>query len=348
MLICYNLTTNACFQEVTQTLYTLGVETDKGNESLEGGMAELRQRMKGDRIMIRELRQEVKQLNSTIEQLRANISMLTTVGIKNKEARVEAEQRYVKLDKKSSEVIANLKQELKSARETMKNQQTTIHQLLASEKAAKQKYEEVIEELRAKLHVTTKQMELALKQRDKQKAELADVNDKTRKLLKVVDLDNKADNMALSIEHARNLTYVKRRKGGAAVNGLVKDPPQPPITGASHEDTSLKIGMSLPTKGTATQGIQTNAHGSSFVSLSNDSGIHSNETPRLPMEKCEKCNRMYIEQSNFEGACIFHPEGSTLVHEGTDLNVWSCCMSQDTIKGCLKARHVPVVNTHEM
>ena len=58
--------------------------------------------------------------------------------------------------------------------------------------------------------------------------------------------------------------------------------------------------------------------------------------------QCSVCGKHYHEISNFDGACVYHPEDAMKVNEGTEIEVWSCCMSKDTYKGCLKSRHIPI------
>lgn len=55
--------------------------------------------------------------------------------------------------------------------------------------------------------------------------------------------------------------------------------------------------------------------------------------------KCNVCSKQFQEVSNFEGACVFHIDGATKLNVGTELEVWSCCKSGDTYKGCQKGRH---------
>ena len=56
--------------------------------------------------------------------------------------------------------------------------------------------------------------------------------------------------------------------------------------------------------------------------------------------QCVTCGKYYDEISNFEGACLSHQPGACLLNEGTSLEVWSCCKSAETFKGCVKSRHI--------
>ncbi len=238
------------------------------------------------------------------------------------------------------------------------------------------------------------------------KAEMNEVEGRARKLLTSIGLGNDCESLSLMLDHARNLHYAKRKKGGVssrmsssyenldpeqyrrssimrsenvdAFPGLrstaqsrkLNHSPIPstivssPINGESYKERTAsgdnlenvnvfpEISFENSTKfkkssmhllGTSSPTLATSSPNLRAVSPINGQPQRERRASIDYSSKstCAVCDKEYDDISNFEGACLHHAEGATKVNPGTTLEVWSCCMSRDTYRGCVKSRHIP-------
>ena len=151
-------------------------------------------------------------LVATEGQLRDTISMLTGEGI-NLKSQLAAVQ--YKLD----ETRQRLEARVRKLEEQLHLEQTKRTDLERLKKTGDEYLQRRIEhadtelsEYKGKLASATRQLKETIQARNKAKEEVAEVNDKTRKLLSVLQLNNEVGKMGMSIEHARNLMYARKRQ----------------------------------------------------------------------------------------------------------------------------------------
>ena len=199
-------------------------------------------------------------------------------------------------------------------------------------------------------------MAAAVKERDTAREEVTDIQDKTRKLLFKLNLSNEIEDVGLSLEHARNIVYNRRGRRGSVQQATNLPPPGSETPGSSTPNGSV---TSSPRRHSNVASLASNTSRSDrlkkrasingpLIHHTSSDGAHSNKVTSTgglgeAVTRCGVCGKVYAEASNFEGACVNHLSGASKLYEGTKLEVWSCCKSRDTIKGCQLTRHKPDV-----
>ena len=351
---------------VTDMLTAIKFDLDEG--PVEGLLVKVSEIYWKNIDKIKRLNDDIKALKKSTKELRERITMFTEENISLKSELTSTQANYATLLSDSTETIASLTEQLKEERAKSNKLQLALR--TSSTKSSKQ-MESMEEELKAaKMSISKmkKEVGVANRERDAAKEELKEINDRTRKLLISLDLLNNCDSTSLSVDHARNIGYARRRRG----------PNAPPLPAPSEESLALAADLTeriMPDRVLSERGgkgsrelpclpvttsPKADSSSNNVVTLPNskisssDSSSGTGEkvggsvnysrsgTPSEQMGtsmKCRTCGKSYVEASNYEGACLYHQTGATLLNGGTGMEVWSCCKSVDTLKGCLKGRH---------
>ena len=248
---------------VSDTLASLQVEGCSTDGKLEDSLKTLTNKIYLQEKNLVVLAKAKKELEQMVEQLRQKVTMLTESNIRLQQEAQESNETKDQVAKQTGQKTLALEEDLKCEKNltaSLKNKIKTIEHTYSTNIHVMQAE---LDQVKDKLRKTTSQLDKTTKERDTAKNEVRDVNERTRKLLFSLDLsgDIHADNISRSLEHARNMVYVKRRKGSlATMPGGVSNPhvEQEVITEEvnSHSETQVQTPMnndvsnsSLPTNG---------------------------------------------------------------------------------------------------
>ena len=348
---------------VTNTLAI--VHLDGNHETIESGMMELQQRLTSQESQIDVLEEDNHHLKVTVEDLKSKLSIMTLDNIDlrgmNKAMEEKLEAQHISL----SADVSGLQAALQEEQENMAKQKKKTEAAEAMYRKNIVMLESEISSISDQLLTTAKELDSKSKERDKARSELAAVNERTRKLLFKLDMtkDTRAD-ATLALDHARNIMYARRRTSRLA-------PVVPPVdhenstdrseentekgkqnfVGAQSRSSEGSSSMSTPRRGSTSNRRSSNGSHNGLM-IGNGKTFNHNEPLLEHSEEkssehtmtCLVCDKTFQEVSNFDGACIFHLSDAIKLNAGTELEVWSCCKSIDTYKGCQKARHVAAEN----
>ncbi len=348
---------------------------DDGPGALLEGMAEMRTTIDKQKYRIKFLQEEVKKLKEKETEMETTITLLSQENVGLKQGSKAQDARMREQRDENWHKIRKLDMESKAGKTKVGNLEKKLATTEQMYKDTIAKREDEIATLKEKLHAAETQAKQAQNERNKVKEELNDVQNRTRKLLNTLDLSNDIKNSSMSIEHARNISYVRRRRSTAIapqINTLTSNDqpllykreesgtgllpirdsfpppgiPPPVVDSGSTTASSSSLSNSIATKKPKTDfaaitedDIRLEDVSTESVADSRDPGVSKETVPKL---KCVTCGKFYEEVTNFEGACLHHKEGAVLLNEGTELEVWSCCKSAQTFKGCVKSHHVQV------
>ena len=248
---------------VSDTLASLQVEGCSTDGKLEDSLKTLTNKIYLQEKNLVVLAKAKKELEQMVEQLRQKVTMLTESNIRLQQEAQESNETKDQVAEQTGQKTLALEEDLKCEKNltaSLKNKIKTIEHTYSTNIHVMQSE---LDQVKDKLRKTTSQLDKTTKERDTAKNEVRDVNERTRKLLFSLDLsgDIHADNISRSLEHARNMVYVKRRKGSlATMPGGVSNPhvEQEVITEEvkSHSETQVQNSMnndssnsSLPTNG---------------------------------------------------------------------------------------------------
>ncbi|KAI0234930.1 hypothetical protein LSAT2_014691 [Lamellibrachia satsuma] len=303
------------------------------SETVDENISDLRHLLTKQRKSIEDLKDENRKLAATNDDLRGKMTILTDKLITLKSTATSLEHILEQEKQSSKAKLEKLTTKLADAKTKL------------SEAAAKegdylriiQDLEERVESQGERMRHAVREADQAVREREAAEQELHRVNDRTRKLLRKMNLTSSIDNMAFAADYARDIAYaLKRRRNTQPPNsnatpresvfpiGEYSDDSPAPGDSGDHLNTATEIGRRSTLNGDLTQPQSTTQR----------------NTKALWRGKCSVCGRMFAEASNFDGACVFHKPGAERLNDGTGVAVWSCCKSVDTAKGCQKARHV--------
>ena len=345
--------------------------------------------------------------NKAIKSLKDELLKLTQL---NNTLQTQLEELTAKYNTETKDLQQRLSQKESKLVATEKKLQTTEHWHLQSSTSVEHELHQTHETIK----VNRRTIAELTKERDRYKEQTEQLEFKCRRLLNSLNLDNNCDEMTLSLDHARNMSYVRRRKSlqeqpkvylsrrdsrkefKVNVVNQTNDAESPRrntksekdsvnssslITDSdyfSNDNSSVSSNPLKPLKnfkkdssnslnsltsssdfittnpnsnnGTPRNGFRTSnnngsprSNGNGLTYITNPGTENGRITEEEEQPSCVVCGRVYDENSNFEGACVFHKHGAVKLHEGTEMEVWSCCKSVNTIKGCQKARHAPLV-----
>ena len=177
--------------------------------------------------------------------------------------------------------------------------------------------QEEIRLLKEQLARITAELKQTASDRDKSRHELQEISDRTRKLLTTLGMSNDIDSLGLSLDHARNLSYVTRKQNMGAQRRMSGMLPEVNTSESGTDEVTKKLRTDTSTPRTQRA----------------NSILHEERV-------CLVCHRAFSESENFSGACVHHAAGANRLYVGTELEVWSCCKSRDTLKGCVMDKHV--------
>ncbi len=240
----------------------------------------------------------------------------------------------------------------KSLSETTEQNKQLKERLRESGTSSTSQIQELEEQLRQSCEALARASavaDAAVRERDTARKELREQGEKTRKLLFTLGLANDADKASLSLDHARNISYSRRRR--SSVQGKIplplggtnnkREPPNVNLANVTEtgRDFTAHVNAESDRKPSVTQ---PECFYSESVESARDSDLAAsmNGPPTTKNDsRCVVCGKLFSTTSNFDGACVFHGDGAIKLYVGTELEVWSCCRSTDTLKGCLKGRH---------
>ena len=194
---------------MTDLLAVVQFDTDSG--SVEDAIADIKHRLEQQNKIITLLHTQLAEKIQTEQDLRARLSVLTDQNISLKTLYEDGQKENEKQRNKYEHEIKVLKQKLDETTSSLyswrkrhlaseNHHQTTVYSL----KKELQSLNKELAQLRIKY-------DLIVKEYNKSKQELAQVNDKTRKLLVSLDLENQCDDAGVALDFARNIQYTRRK-----------------------------------------------------------------------------------------------------------------------------------------
>ena len=354
-------------QVVTDTLATMPQQMlEDGPNSLADGMVCMKRSIERQKHLMQKLNEEIAEYKANETQLRTSVTFLTEDNMLLKKAREEMEENKKKEQDELNTKIAQLDQNWRWEKATVVKLEKKLETTEKWFRDSVKQMETEIGNLKEKLRLAELQAKEAQTERNVAKEELTQVQDRTRKLLSSLDLNNDISKAAFSVDHARNISYARRRR--PTLNTISASP-------NTLTTTDQPLLYTRKPNGTASLVPQSNNSDSACASTSSKKPKINFETideTNIEIEdvttnskiteqdlktattlnsslnrgatlqpQCSTCGRFYDEISNFDGACLQHQPGATLLNEGTSLQVWSCCKSAETFKGCIKSRHIP-------
>ena len=331
---------------VTHTL--VEIHHDVTHDRLETGLRDLRDIVIRQAHQLVALRKHGGELSAAVRDVRAKMTVLTDANIELKRTNEALQAAH----EKDGECKAH---EVKSLRDLAEERATKIAHIEKKRLKAEHKYQREVRELKSQVSTLTAALiveksavDLVRYDRDKASDELVRISEGTRKLLQKLDLGNDYDNIKVSaaVEHARNSVYNRPRRASKA----------PFRTSENHGENESADGArySMPTvSGALTQlTIANSVTENNPKTISTDDILGQvatinrqvivtelDENATVKLSKCTVCRKIFALNSNFHGACLYHVNGAMKLNEGTAMEIWSCCKSIDTSKGCVKARH---------
>lgn len=303
-------------ESVSHTL----AHTDLDNHSLEEGVNSLQIRLMETTKELANVKAELNQSQLEKENFKVEARQNEDDLKNTKKLLMQTEENMKDSHYKLQNKTFQLQTKVDQQKETIQMLQNKLEESERSKALTKIALEQDAKDLRDKLHSVITSLTDTEKERDSMKTELEDVQDKTRKLLTTLNIRGKhSNNIGLAVDHVRNLSYAKGRRGSLI----------PTESNLSSRRGSTPYANSDPLP-------------SSPDSLATDkstAGLIIQKLQKVDRSSCTRCGKQYDENSNFEGACLRHEQGATLINEGTSLVVWSCCKSVNTMKGCIKSKH---------
>ena len=170
-----------------------------------------------------------------------------------------------------------------------------------------------------------------------------------------VEQSTSPEELPLHTDRCRPKSVVtdKRRERRSSSAGLVdrrpvvtavveQDKSRPSSDGGTHPESALRT-TTIGQPGTDLLSLATKSSESGIGSLtSTNTSTQSPQTGSARNVRCSVCDKSFIKESNYEGACIHHVSGATKLYEGTGLEVWSCCKTSETLKGCQRSKHIAI------
>lgn len=302
-----------------------GMEMDKAHDQISSSLDELRQKLTNRRSGLANLQVEKRQLDEAVESLQKELDFVKSENFALNAENTRMNDQSKLLTREKEEQRQTLEKALKVEKERRMRSEKQLRTVECLNIESNRMTEKGHHQMRAQLNEAVKNLELATEARDAARQELLDIRDKTRKLLFKLNLSNDIEDVSLALEHARDIVY--NRRGKKINTQTPRDSPNPtPFlqSPVPHQSNGMQSSFS-PSPRT-----------SDFASFT----LTNSASPGSSRPLCCKiCGKNYSESSNFEGACVYHLPGAKKIHVGTKLEVWSCCRSRDTMKGCQLGRH---------
>ena len=337
---------------------------EDGQTSLADGMIGMRRMVERQKHLLKNLNEEISEYKANETQLRASITFLTEENLLLKKGREQIEEDMKKEQDELNKKISKLDQDCKWEKATVVKLQKKLETTEIWFKDTVKHMEGEIATLKEKLRAAELQVKEAQTERNIAKEELTKVQDRTRKLLNSLDLNNDVFKTALSVDHARNISYARRRNpkhNTISMSSNTLTATDQPLLYSRKTNGSTTVAVpsdNTEVSNAPTTSIELSSKHKTEVEVIEDGNIETehftdeskamekNLTDSTPYQnpksqlQCVTCGKHYDEISNFEGACLSHQPGACLLNEGTSLEVWSCCKSAETFKGCVKSRHI--------
>ena len=310
---------------VTDTLAVLHFETQPDNPGQ--GMYMVKDRLERQAKEIQVQREQNKRFKEVIAGLKNDINMLTTEALSLKTMNNNINERLEAFTKQATQKITTLEKEIESLKGQLADKKDKLLFTQAKLNDNTNRLQVEIKTLKATLAQTTSELNTTTKDRDATRKELTEVTDRTRKLMTKLGMSNDIEKLGLSLDHARNLSYVTSRHGGTNLGHQRINMNVLPEAIVPDNETTLVKKQRVE----STLGIPQSAR---------------NNTPRsnphhVAFEEhvCLVCHKIYDEAKNFNTSCLYHEQNAVKLYMGTELEVWSCCRSRDTLRGCKMSRH---------
>ncbi|CAD5121372.1 DgyrCDS9894 [Dimorphilus gyrociliatus] len=303
-------------ESVSHTL----AHTDLDDHSLEEGVNSLQIRLTDANKELNKVKAELHQSHKEKDKFKAEAKQFEEDLKSTKRLLMQTEDTMKDSHYKLQNRTFQLQTKVDHQKETINILQNKLEESERTKALTKTALEQDARDLRDKLNAVISSLTDTERERDSMKTELEDVQDKTRKLLTTLNIRGKhTSNISLAVDHARNLSYAKGRRGSLI----------PMDSNQSSRRGSTPCANSDPLPSTP----------DSLATDKSAAGLIIQKLQKVDRSSCARCGKQYDENSNFEGACLKHEEGATLINEGTSLAVWSCCKSVTTMKGCIKGKH---------
>ena len=314
---------------MNDTLAVLHFETQPDNPG--HGMFMVKDRLERQTKEIQIQRDENRRLREVVAGLKDDINMLTTEAMSLKSINSNLGERLESLSTQTTKKINSQHDEIESLKKQLADKKDKLLYAHAQLRDTTNKLQGEIKVLKETLAQTNSELKTTIRQRETLKKELEEVTDRIRKLMTKLGMANDIDKLGLSIDHARNLSYVTRRQGGGSQMGQQ----------IAHGNSILPEVLT-PDSGAVLAKKQRMDYMESGSSLSGPNVTPRNTSRHAAHEEhvCLVCHKVYDEAKNFPTSCIHHEPNAVKLHMGTELEVWSCCRSRDTIRGCKMEKHV--------
>ena len=327
---------------VTDTFASLSSEYDGSTNSVEEAIQSMKTTIQQREKELVEAKSKVVELAKQETEVRGKLTFLTEENM-----RLNAEVKELKSKLAMSQT--SLSAETSQLQTALTESQTKAERYKKKFESAEMTFKEAIHSMKEeivsrnnKILDLKKGYDEADRERLKAREELNTISNRTRKLLVSLGLANECDSVGLALDHARDMVYTQRRRKGSLTSGKASNGP---LQQGSILPSTILEGV---TDGQGTEDNITDApekktppKDSSVLSQRRRSSVVSLGIEReQPLRRCARCNKLCDDASNFEGACMYHLPNSMKLYPGTEMEVWSCCKSKDTAKGCKRARHL--------
>ena len=266
------------------------VQFDSETGTVEDAVLDIKTRLEDQNNTIKSLHEELDNRLRMVQDLRLRVTDVTAHNTSLKELYDDKEKECVKQRAKYESDIAALKSKLseettssfswRKRHLTSENYYQTTMQTLQAE----------VNKLRNELSELKMKYDIVDKEYGKSKEELVQVNDKTRKLLSSLDLDNQCEDTQVALDFARNISYARRRSSVQSLataqrqtNGRSLDSSASgSVTSASTDDSSqniFRLSINMQPNANGTNGSFSNARGSA------SNGARRNSLPLSPKKR---------------------------------------------------------------
>ena len=204
---CYRL--HLLDKAVTDLL--AAIEFEQGGLSVEEAVLDIKTRLDDQSKLITSLHAELNEKYRIESELRNRVADLSEQTSSLRSICDVRQEEIDKIKTKSDAEIQRLKQKLDSETSTGYSWRKRFLQSQGFHNKASEAMQKEINALRSELHELKQKYEVVDKEFGKSKQQLSAVNDRTRKLLASLDLDNQCDDATVALDFARNISYTRRR-----------------------------------------------------------------------------------------------------------------------------------------
>ena len=188
------------------------VDWDVDSRSVTLGLSDVKAKLIAWKKTIAELHQLLSEHMDKEEELKGRVNSLAEDNASLRNLNTEVESQLSTLEVKYKEEVEELSKMLEEEKDhvlRLKSRQATFETRYRS---AITDLQQENRDLKYQLEETNRLLQMTGKENAKFKDELHQVNNKTRKLLVSLDLQNEVEDIGVSLDFARNISYARRKQ----------------------------------------------------------------------------------------------------------------------------------------